>query len=81
MTVTRHTITATLGGEESALVIDITYTYPGLDIIGAAAVGNDDVNFWTPKYVHDCAVCWINGDGYDAACQRAERQREEMAVR
>lgn len=75
-TTTTHKITAKTGGsEENGLVIDIVFSYPGLEILSAIAQGDDQINSWTPKFVREAAEDWINDEGYFAARDLAEHER------
>ncbi len=75
-TTTTHKITATIGGsEENALVIDIVYSYPDMEIRSAVAQGDDQINFWTRKFVKEAAEDWLNDEGFFAAKDLAEHER------
>lgn len=83
---TRHTITATLrfnvssGGCEDRLSLkaDLTYSVgrtasgPDFTLIEARIVENGDGLDPTDEQLRDRAQDWLDDEGYDAACQRAE---------
>lgn len=86
---TRHSITAKLivsrrpFGEpgSTAIEIQIDYSYqprrlsdaPQVTVIAVALLEDGGINP-TPSRVWQWAQDWLDGDGYDAACQRAEAQ-------
>jgi hypothetical protein len=84
-----HRITAKIGEGETELTIDIAYSYkpewpadsmdPGapaeMEVIKAVVVGDEDFNNFLPAYVRDLAQNWLDDEGYEMACQHAERER------
>jgi hypothetical protein len=82
---TRHTITARLwfnvnsGGAEDRLSLKAEIAYSadsdgtGFTLIDARIVENDDHLNLSDADLRDAAQCWLDDEGYDAACQHAER--------